>query len=130
MAGLICMYDTTNFYYLHISHDEINGKILSILCCKNGSFCNGLADPIPLSDVKRCHLRADVDYHQLKFSYSVDEKDWKEIGPVFDASTLSDEFGPGGADAHFTGAFVGICCQDMSGEKLPADFDYFEYRER
>jgi xylan 1,4-beta-xylosidase len=130
MAGLICMYDSTNFYYLHISHDEDRGKSLSILCCRNGSFSNGLADPIPISDAARCHLRAEVDYHQLKFSYSVDEKNWIDAGPVFDASTLSDEFGPGGADGHFTGAFVGICCQDISGGKHPADFDYFEYIKR
>ena len=36
--------------------------------------------------------------------------------------------GPG--SANFTGAFVGIACQDMSGTAHPADFDYFEYRER
>jgi xylan 1,4-beta-xylosidase len=30
----------------------------------------------------------------------------------------------------FTGAFVGMCCQDLLGHRLPADFDYFEYRER
>ena len=29
----------------------------------------------------------------------------------------------------FTGAFVGMCCQDLSGHRLPADFDDFEYSE-
>jgi xylan 1,4-beta-xylosidase len=48
---------------------------------------------------------------------------------VFDASILSDEAaGPG--SANFTGAFVGVACQDVSGTAQPADFDYFEYRER
>ena len=36
--------------------------------------------------------------------------------------------GPG--SANFTGAFVGMSCQDMSGTAHPADFDFFEYRER
>jgi xylan 1,4-beta-xylosidase len=31
---------------------------------------------------------------------------------------------------NFTGAFVGMCCQDTAGTRRPADFDYFEYRDR
>jgi len=54
---------------------------------------------------------------------------WKRIGGDFDASNLSDEFDEGGGDAHFTGAFVGLCCQDLSGSNIPADFDYFTYCE-
>jgi len=29
----------------------------------------------------------------------------------------------------FTGAFVGICCQDMTAQRIHADFDYFEYKK-
>ena len=32
--------------------------------------------------------------------------------------------------ANFTGAFVGMACQDMAGTGMPSDFDYFEYQER
>ena len=42
---------------------------------------------------------------------------------------LSDEATAPGAP-NFTGAFVGVACQDLSGAAQPADFDYFEYRER
>jgi beta-xylosidase len=31
--------------------------------------------------------------------------------------------------ANFTGAFVGLCCQDLSGNRQAADFRYFLYRE-
>jgi xylan 1,4-beta-xylosidase len=31
---------------------------------------------------------------------------------------------------NFTGAFVGMACQDASGQGRHADFDYFEYKER
>ena len=48
---------------------------------------------------------------------------------VFDASILSDEATAPGAP-NFTGAFVGVACQDVSGTAQPADFDWFEYRER
>ena len=32
-------------------------------------------------------------------------------------------------EGFFTGAFVGMQCQDTSGERLPADFKYFRYEE-
>ena len=47
----------------------------------------------------------------------------------FDASILSDEASAPGTP-NFTGAFVGVCCQDLAGTGSPADFDYFVYRER
>jgi len=53
--------------------------------------------------------------------------DWKPIGKVYDASTLSDDAIQG--SSAFTGAFVGIACQDMSGRNKHADFDYFLYIE-
>jgi xylan 1,4-beta-xylosidase len=31
---------------------------------------------------------------------------------------------------NFTGAFVGMACQDLAGTLAPADFDFFAYRER
>jgi xylan 1,4-beta-xylosidase len=55
------------------------------------------------------------------------EWDWFP-GPL-DASILSDEAGPPG-NPNFTGSFIGMCCQDMTGSGRPADFDAFFYRER
>ena len=52
--------------------------------------------------------------------------DWKPVGPVLPADILSDEHAyPMG----FTGTFVGMACHDMSGRRMPADFDYFLYEE-
>jgi len=42
---------------------------------------------------------------------------------------LSDDATAPGAP-NFTGAFVGMACQDGAGTARPADFDYFEYQER
>ncbi|MEJ8629472.1 hypothetical protein P0F65_05840 [Sphingomonas sp. I4] len=47
---------------------------------------------------------------------------------MFDASILSDEATLPGLP-NFTGAFVGMACQDMSGSGHPADFQYFHYAE-
>ena len=56
-------------------------------------------------------------------------QDWHWLPQQFDASILSDEATAPG-QPNFTGAFVGMACQDTSGTASPADFDFFEYRER
>jgi xylan 1,4-beta-xylosidase len=61
------------------------------------------------------------------FSYSLDGKVWQKINQEFDITTLSDE---SCIDGCFTGAMVGICVQDLTGGRMKADFDYFEYRDR
>jgi xylan 1,4-beta-xylosidase len=48
---------------------------------------------------------------------------------IYDASILSDEASEPGRP-NFTGTFVGMACQDLSGTGLPADFDWFEYESR
>jgi xylan 1,4-beta-xylosidase len=129
MAGLICLYDNQNFYYLHVTRDEELGKCLDILTCQAGNFNYPLSRKIQIKDQKRTYLRVQVNYDKLYFFYAADESDWQRIPQKFDASTLSDEFASGGTGAHFTGAFVGLCCQDLSGGRLPVDFDFFEYKE-
>jgi xylan 1,4-beta-xylosidase len=128
MAGLICMYDNRNFYYLHVTWDEEKGKCLDILNCIGGQF-EAPVKQIKLNTNGRTYLRAKVVYDKLTFYYSEDGKEWKKVGGYFDASTLSDEFDAGGGNSHFTGAFVGLCCQDLANKCKHADFDYFEYRE-
>ncbi len=59
---------------------------------------------------------------------SIEESPLHKIGPVYDASILSDECAekPGGAS--FTGAFVGMACTDMNFQTVRAEFDHFIYR--
>ncbi|AIQ70317.1 glycoside hydrolase family 43 protein [Paenibacillus graminis] len=125
MAGLVCYYNRQNFYYLRVSHDEHLGKCLGIISAQNMAFNLPIPD-IGIDGWKHIFLRAAIDYDQLQFYYAKNEEDWIPIGPVMDASTLSDEFCDG---MTFTGAFVGLCCQDMSGGGKHADFDWFEYVE-
>jgi xylan 1,4-beta-xylosidase len=127
MAGLICLYDVENHYYLRVSYDEARGKVLGIVTCDNGEYDEPLDEDVEINGWSRVHMKAHVDHAELQFSYSADGEKWMPIGPVLDASKLSDEYSREGT---FTGAFVGICCHDMSGCRQPADFEYFEYRER
>jgi xylan 1,4-beta-xylosidase len=47
----------------------------------------------------------------------------------FQTFNISDEASAPG-QPNFTGAFVGMACQDLAGTLRPADFDFFEYRQR
>jgi xylan 1,4-beta-xylosidase len=127
LAGLICFYDNHNYYYLHVTHHEKYGRCLCLLAAVNNVYSEP-AGYIPLADsARRIHLRAEVDHDKLQFFYSTDEEEhYEPVGPILDASTLSDE---ACNEGWFTGAFVGICCQDLTGFRKHADFDYFEYNE-
>ena len=57
------------------------------------------------------------------------DDEWQWLPQQFDASILSDEATAPG-QASFTGAFVGMACQDQAGTARHADFDFFEYQER
>jgi xylan 1,4-beta-xylosidase len=126
MAGLVCFYSTDNFYYLRVSRDEKIGKCLGIIANNRNCFTEPLPAEVAIEGWRRCYLRVMVDYDRLQFYYSPNETEWNLIGPVLDASVLSDE---NASDSGFTGAFVGMCCQDPAGRRMPADFDFFEYEE-
>ncbi len=78
---------------------------------------------IEVNDWPEFFLRAVIDETALQFHASPDGRDWREIGPVLDATKISDDYG---STLHFTGAMIGICAQDLSGNRKAADFDYFE----
>jgi xylan 1,4-beta-xylosidase len=126
MAGLILFYDIQNYFYLRISSDEKLGKHLGIVTSDNGAYSELRKYEIKLGTQSRYFLKADYDNGSLQFSYSSDEKKWEKIGPSLDATRLSDEYCKDGC---FTGTFIGLCCQDLSGTHKHADFDFFEYKE-
>jgi len=124
-AGLICWYDTRMHYYLRVTYDESAGKILGIVLTDDGVYDELPDSNIAIAGWKHCHLRAVIDYASLVFFASPDGDQWQPVGPLLDASKLSDDYGQG---LHFTGAFVGICAQDLGGTRAIADFDYFEIK--
>lgn len=131
-AGLVCYYNSTKYHYLYISHDETLGKHLRVMSCiPDSTQSDAFTPPVSLPDGKPVHLRVEIDYERLYFAYRVEgvDEDWQWIPQQFDASILSDEATTPGAP-NFTGAFVGMACQDMAGTNHPADFDYFVYKER
>lgn len=132
MAGLVCYYNSSKFHYFYISHDENLGKHLRVMSCLPDSPQADTFTPlIAISAGKPVHLRVEIDFERLHFAYRVEgaDNDWCWLAQQFDASILSDEATATGLP-NFTGAFVGMACQDMAGTLRPADFDFFEYRER
>ncbi len=128
-AGLVCYYNSAKFHYLHVSHDDEIGRHLRVMTCTPDSpQSDSFTAPIPIA-AGRIELRVEVDLERLRFAYRLGERAWTWLPEVFDASILSDEATTPGAP-NFTGAFVGVACQDTSGAARHADFDWFEYRER
>jgi xylan 1,4-beta-xylosidase len=126
MAGLVCWYDTRTHYYLRVTRDEARGRILGVTLTDDGVY-DELADgQVEINNWQRVYLRAGINGGRLEFLASPDGRWWRNVGPLLDASKLSDDYGQG---LHFTGAFVGLCAQDLSGMRKTADFDYFEMKE-
>ena len=129
-AGLVCYYNASKFHYLYITHDDAIGKHLRVMSSlPNHVQTDSFTPPVPLPSGVPVQLRVEVDEERLLFAYRLPDSDWQWLPQQFDASILSDEANAPG-QPNFTGAFVGMACQDMSGGGLHADFDYFDYRER
>lgn len=128
-AGLVAYYNSAKFHYLHVSHDDDVGRHIRVMSTLPDSpQADAFTAPIAIPE-GRIELRVEVDYERLRFAFRVEGRDWTWLPEQFDASILSDEATQPGLP-NFTGAFVGMACQDMSGAGLPADFDWFDYRER
>jgi xylan 1,4-beta-xylosidase len=129
-AGLVCYYSGAKFHYLHLSRDETLGKFMRVMSSLPDQVqADAFTPPIPIPGGQPVQLRVEVDFERLLFAWRLGRGDWNWLPQLFDASILSDEATVPGAP-NFTGAFVGMACQDAAGAAWPADFDYFEYQER
>ncbi|WP_438482336.1 glycoside hydrolase family 43 protein [Oleiharenicola lentus] len=122
MAGLVCYYDTKTQYYLRATVDDAGRKVLGVVLSDDGRYDELEETQQDVSDWPDIYLRAEFDRSNLQFSASSNGHEWQKLGPVLDATKLSDDYGTG---LHFTGTLVGICVQDLAEHKATADFDYF-----
>jgi beta-xylosidase len=132
-AGLTAYYCRYNFFYLTVTADAEGQRELLILSSEaswpEGRLKFPLVDPIQIPNQGKVRLALSVRGKQLQFQYALEgEKDLKNIGPVHDASILSDECGGHQAHGSFTGAFVGVAASDINGTETKASFEYFLYR--
>jgi xylan 1,4-beta-xylosidase len=129
MAGLTYFYNTDCYYYLYLSRDEYEGKTLSILQCDLGKGSHPIGMGVSIPEHRELFLRLKTSKEKAQFSYSLDGETYLNIGDAMDATKLSDDYFQKTGHVMFTGAFIGICCQDLSGVGGYADFDFFSYME-
>ena len=129
MAGLVCYYNSAKFHYFYLSRDEEGTHLRVMSALPDQVAADAFTAPIRVRSGVPVEMRVEVDYERLRFAYRLDHGDWNWLPQLFDASILSDEATAPGLP-NFTGAFIGMACQDLAGTARPADFDWFEYRER
>lgn len=125
MAGLIFYYDTTNYHYLRMSSNGAD-KIVGVFTVEGGAMHEYPQADYVLTEEEKdkpLRMRGILQGRHLQFFWTLGETNpWQAIGPVLDATVLSDEYK---AEVKFMGAYAGICVQDLSGTHLPADFSGF-----
>lgn len=125
-AGLILYYNSTKYYYLSISMDEGQRELQLMIASPelDAGITIDVIAPLPDGPIE---LRADVDGGSLVFGWRAQgAADWQALPQRLDATILSDEVTSPGLP-NFTGTFVGMACQDLSGMATPADFAWFLY---
>jgi xylan 1,4-beta-xylosidase len=131
-AGLTAYYCRFNFFYLTVTAHSDGQRELLILSSEaswpDGNLKFPLADPVKIPQEGKVRLALSIRGKALQFSYALEGEELKNIGPVYDASILSDECGGHQAHGSFTGAFVGVAASDINGTETKASFDYFIYR--
>ncbi len=129
-AGLVCYYNATKFHYLHVTTDDDGRRLVQVLSAIPSAEGRSIvSQPIPVA-AGPIALRVEVDHEAMRFGYRMaGAADWCWLPERFDASILSDEATIPGLP-NFTGTFVGMACQDLSGAGHAADFAYFHYVEQ
>lgn len=124
-AGLAVYYDNMNYAYLEKTWSEdLGGPVLMVRRLENGvrTDCpeEGVAAP-----TGAVWLKVEIAGRRTAFSWSADGVTYQPIGPEIDTSTVSDEYCKYG---EFTGAFLGVACEDGILHSAPASFAFFDYK--
>ncbi len=128
-AGLITYYNRHKFHALLLTYERKLGRVLTVVSCLGDwpgeglDFASGTLLTVPDGAIE---LKVDVSGAQQQFYWSRPSGEAQAVGPVLDASIISDEGGRG-EHASFTGAFVGMVAYDLTGQGWQADFTRFDY---
>lgn len=117
-AGLIYRYDERNQYYAFVTKGE-EGNEICLLSVDHGQTKLAAREVIEGTEFE---LSLSVREEEVRFFYLQDGVQ-KALGETLCAHVVSDDYAEG-----FTGAFVGICVQDLKEHKKHADFAWFRYR--
>ncbi|MBC7417803.1 MAG: glycoside hydrolase family 43 protein [Pedobacter sp.] len=132
MAGLVLYYNTAHFHYLHVTVNPEGQRCLQIITHDHFEQFEAYKTPLILPQNGPIFLKAQLNGADLQFYYAVGNDVWIKAGNKLNAGILSDDYVREGGTRYrpaFTGAFVGLCAQDLTGNKTPAYFDWFNYEE-
>lgn len=124
MAGLIYRYSEENQFYFKVSYEKSTDKrTLNVLKFNKFNFTMGEEVEIPKDgDI---YLKLEIENGYGYFYYSFDKKEYFKFPTLIESEIVSDD---NEMALGFTGAFVGMACQDMQYENTYADFLSFEYK--
>lgn len=124
LAGLVFIYDTRHWHYCYVSRNNVTkAKELNVLTCDNKKMSYPLKKTITIKEDTPIELRGIVKGSKLQFAYN-DGDGFENAGDCVDINILTDEH----VYLGFTGAMVGICCQDLFRKEKCAEFEWFDYR--
>ncbi|QYZ70617.1 glycoside hydrolase family 43 protein [Neotabrizicola shimadae] len=127
--GLTTYYNRHKFHAALITREK-GQRCLTLVSCLGdwpGEKLTYHGAPIPLAEGE-VRLAVEVNGAAQRF-HLYGAGGWAPVGPVLDASIISDEGGRG-EHASFTGAFVGLVAHDLTGQGWAADVTYFRYEPR
>lgn len=130
-AGLVAYYNTQHWLYCYMGLNQKGQRVVCIEVCDQGKIHKPL-DCLLINETSPVDLKLKFKKAELQFYLKEDGELWSKIGPVLDGSILSDDYVRNEQVKYrpaFTGAFVGLCCQDPQGTRLHADFNHFYYEE-
>ncbi len=112
-AGLACYYDTRHWYYIYRGWRPGSGSIIG-LCGKGirGSNRIEALGEFAFNSTDDVEFRVSCEQMHLQFSFRPSgTENWRSVGPLQDASVLTDEYVESEdpiPNFGFTGAFVGV----------------------
>ncbi|MDF3830176.1 MULTISPECIES: glycoside hydrolase family 43 protein [unclassified Pseudocitrobacter] len=127
-AGLTCYYSTQCWSYCCITMNYSGQRVIKIIQVDKGEAKYLLWEPgieVP-EQVEEIGLRVRVDGLNYIYSYTLDNMEWIDIPLSLESWKLSDDYNIG--KGFFTGAFVGLHCEDISHQSCFSDFAYFNYQ--
>ena len=130
MAGLVVYYSRQMFHYLCVSQDDDGVKRLMIQSTLKGwpdcplTFPVGEGEEVPRGEV--LHLGVNIQDDNLQFRARWGDSEWMLFGPVLGSFEISDEGGRG-EHGNFTGTFIGMAAQDLTGQARQATFTSAQY---
>ena len=130
MAGLICYYNSSKFHYLYVSHDEAIGKHIRVMSCLPDQL-QADAFSAPVADRRRRRSSCASRW----ITSGCTSRIASAAASGVDAGAVRREHpvgrGGGARAAEFHRARSSACAaRTWPGRRRPADFDWFEYRER